>query len=90
MLAGGGITYNAGMSGATSLRDLADGVDVEARAQRLYREDGYGWALEQTDALRRRDVDAIDWENVSEEIDPWERARSASGPRTAVRRSFTS
>ena len=51
------------------MRDLAAGVDVETRAQRLYHEDGYGWAMEQADALRRRDVDAIDWRNVSEEIE---------------------
>ena len=63
------IAYNAGMVRATSLRDLAGGVEGETHAQRLYREDGYGWAMEQADALRRRDVDAIDWENVSEEIE---------------------
>ena len=54
------------MPGTTSIRELAAG---ETRAQRLYREDGYGWAIEQADALRRRDVGAIDWENVSEEIE---------------------
>lgn len=57
------------MAGATSLRDLAAEGGGETSVQRLYREDGYGWALEQASALRRRDIDAIDWENVSEEIE---------------------
>ena len=57
------------MSGATSLRDLAAGVGGETRAQRLYREDAWSWAQEQAGALRRRDVAAIDWENVIEEIE---------------------
>ena len=64
-----GIAYNAGMAGATSLRDLAAGVGGETRAQRLYDEDFWTWTQEQAGALRRRDVDAIDWENVIEEIE---------------------
>ena len=39
------------------------------RAAELYHSDGYTWAIEQADALRRRDLDAIDWENVIEEIE---------------------
>lgn len=35
----------------------------------LYWKDSYSWALEQADALRRRDFDAVDWENVIEEIE---------------------
>ena len=62
------IPYNAGMAGAASLRELAAGGG-RTRAQRLYREDGWSWSREQADALRRRDVDAIDWENVVEEIE---------------------
>ncbi len=54
---------------ATSLRDLAAEASGGTRAQRLYREDGWTWAQEQADALRRRDVDAIDWDNVIEEIE---------------------
>ena len=64
-----GIAYNAGMAGATSLRDLAAGVDGETRAQRLYWQDAWSWSREQADALRRRDIGAIDWENVIEEIE---------------------
>ena len=63
------IAYNAGMAGATSLRDLAAGVGGETRAQRLYDEDFWAWTQEQAGALRRRDLDAIDWENVIEEIE---------------------
>ncbi len=36
---------------------------------RLYDIDGYTWARQQAAALRRRDIDAIDWENVSEELE---------------------
>ena len=39
------------------------------RAQRLYDEDTWAWAQDQAEALRRRDVAAIDWENVIEEIE---------------------
>ena len=39
------------------------------RAQRLYDEDAWTWAQDQAEALRRRDVAAIDWENVIEEIE---------------------
>ena len=57
------------MAGATSLRDLAAGVDEVVRPQRTYRADFWSWTQEQAAALRRRDVDAIDWENVIEEIE---------------------
>lgn len=35
----------------------------------LYETDGYAWGLQQAAALRARDLDAIDWENVAEEIE---------------------
>ena len=57
------------MAGATSLRELAAGATGGTRSQRLYREDAWTWAKEQAGALRRRDVAAIDWENVIEEIE---------------------
>ena len=41
----------------------------QTRAAELYRSDGYTWAIEQADALRRRDLAAIDWDNVVEEIE---------------------
>ena len=46
-------------------------LDSEAagRARRLYLDDAWAWSRDQADALRRRDVDAIDWENVIEEIE---------------------
>ena len=39
------------------------------RGEELYCSDGYSWAMQQADALRRRDLDAVDWENVIEEIE---------------------
>lgn len=41
----------------------------EPLTDQLYWKDSYSWALEQADALRRRDFDAIDWENLIEEIE---------------------
>ena len=40
----------------------------------LYRRDGWSWARQQADALRRRDLQAIDWDNVIEEIESVGRA----------------
>ena len=34
----------------------------------LYHSDPYAWSVEQSDALRRRDFAAVDWDNVIEEI----------------------
>ncbi len=34
-----------------------------------YERDGYGWAMAQAEAIRARRLDAIDWENVAEEIE---------------------
>ena len=45
-----------------------------ATAAELYRYDGYAWAQQQAEALRRRDLGAIDWENVIEEIEAVGRA----------------
>jgi len=35
----------------------------------LYNRDHYTWAKRQADALSRRDFDAVDWENITEEIE---------------------
>ena len=69
-LSGRPVAYNAGMA-ATSMKDLA----AEAAAPSgLYRRDGYAWAKQQAEALRRRDLRAIDWDNVIEEIEAVGRA----------------
>ena len=39
--------------------------------------DGYAWAKQQAEALRRRNMEAIDWENVIEEIEAGGRAEPA-------------
>ena len=36
---------------------------------RHYRNDFYGWTRDQADALRRRSVNEIDWDNLLEEIE---------------------
>ena len=40
----------------------------------LYDRDGFAWAKQQAEALRRRDLEAIDWHNVIEEIESVGRA----------------
>ena len=36
---------------------------------RLYKSDFYGWTQDQADALRRRSLNEIDWDNLLEEIE---------------------
>ena len=36
---------------------------------RLYHDDFYGWALDQVDALRRRSLNEIDWDNLLDEVE---------------------
>ena len=40
-----------------------------ARGRDLYREDPWTWARAQAAAMKRRDIKAIDWDNVIEEIE---------------------
>lgn len=42
---------------------------LSREAAELYVSDAYSWAMQQADALRRGDLDAVDWENVIEEIE---------------------
>lgn len=42
---------------------------TEPGTHELYLKDSYAWALKQAAALRRRDFDAVDWENVTREIE---------------------
>lgn len=39
------------------------------RRPELYHSDEFSWAMQQAEALRRRNFDAIDWDNVIEEIE---------------------
>ena len=50
----------------------------QAPAAELYHSDGYTWAIEQADALRRRDFNAVDWDNVIEEIEDLSRSEERS------------
>ena len=64
------------MSSSSLIAAAARQVDASTS---LYDRDGFAWAKQQAAALRRRDLEAIDWENVIEEIegvgraeqDPW-------------------
>ena len=44
------------------------------QAVELYVSDTYSWAMQQADALRRRDPNDVDWDNVIEEIESVGRA----------------
>lgn len=45
-------------------------------AKTLYETDAYTWGLKQSDALRRRAVEEIDWDNVAEEIEDVSRSEA--------------
>ena len=47
---------------------------TETGNESLYARDGYAWSKQQADALRRQDLEAIDWDNVIEEIEAVGRA----------------
>ncbi|MDE0125229.1 MAG: DUF29 domain-containing protein [Bryobacterales bacterium] len=57
------------MPGLASARESAAAAVGDTRAQRLYWDDVWTWSREQAAALRRRDLEAVDWENVIEEIE---------------------
>ena len=50
---------------------VAGTTQLEQRSQEngLYDRDHYMWTMQQADALRRGDFDAVDWENVTREIE---------------------
>ena len=64
--------YNAG--GWNMSSPISAPPKPSAAPDDLYRRDGYSWSLQQAEALRRRDLAAIDWENVIEEIESVGRA----------------
>jgi len=73
-LEGRAIAYNAGMA-ATSAKELAAAAaGGSARNRGLYDRDFWGWTQEQAAALGRRDFEAIDWDNVIEEVETLGRA----------------
>ena len=44
-------------------------LQQEAETGGLYERDFYSWAVEQGEALKRRDLNALDWDNLIEEIE---------------------
>ena len=48
----------------------------EREMDELYWRDSYSWAMQQADALRRRDFAGVDWENVIEEIEDLARSEA--------------
>ena len=60
------------MSSSSLIAEAARRVDASTS---LYDRDLNAWARQQTEALRRRDLEAIDWENVVEEMDGLRRAQ---------------
>ena len=43
-------------------------IQQDRQTNDLYERDFYSWSMQQADALKRRDFNAVDWENVIEEI----------------------
>ena len=43
-------------------------IQQDGQTNGLYERDFYSWSMQQADALKRRDFNAVDWENVIEEI----------------------
>ena len=58
----------------SSLPLIAEPPGAAAEQASLYDRDGYAWARQQAEALRRRNLEAIDWDNVIEEIETVGRA----------------
>ena len=67
--------YNAGGCCMSSSSLIAEPQGRAAASTSLYDRDLNAWARQQTEALRRRDLEAIDWENVVEEMDGLRRAQ---------------
>ena len=67
--------YNAGGCLMASSSLIAEPLGRTGAASVLYDRDLNAWAKQQTEALRRRDLEAIDWENVVEEMDGLRRAQ---------------
>ena len=67
--------YNAGGCCMSSSSLIAEPQGRAAASTSLYDRDLNAWARQQTEALRRRDMEAIDWENVVEEMDGLRRAQ---------------
>ncbi len=53
-------------------------VAAEPEAYPDYEADGYGWAMAQGALLRQRRFDAIDWDNVAEEIETMGRSERSA------------
>ena len=66
------MAYNARRSNMASL--TPDLIGPRVGEASLYQRDGWSWAKQQAEALRRRDLQAIDWDNVIEEIESVGRA----------------
>ena len=67
-----GLRYNPGGRNMSSL--ISELPRPNTKSSNLYQRDGYSWALQQAEALRRRDLEQIDWDNVIEEIEGSARA----------------
>jgi Domain of unknown function DUF29 len=53
-------------------------VSIKPAASPAYDKDGYGWAMAQGKLLRERRFEAIDWDNVAEEIETMGRSERSA------------
>ena len=74
-----GMAYNARMPAAAR-----ESTQSAPAPPSLYETDLYSWTREQAAALRRRDAAAIDWDNVTEEIESLGRSEVKAWTSTAA------
>ena len=62
------------------MRTVAGILDTQqpTEPENLYDRDFYTWARQQANALKQRNFTAIDWENITEEIEALVRAEESS------------
>jgi len=60
------------------MKELAAGATSGQRERRLYDRDFWAWTQEQAGALRGRDLGAIDWDNLIEEVETLGRSESGA------------
>ena len=68
------IGYNPAGCSMYSSSLITEPLGAAAEPASLYRRDPYAWANRQAEALRRRELEAADWDNVIEEIESVGRA----------------
>ena len=54
-------------------------IQQDRQTNGLYERDFYSWSMQQADALKSRDFNAVDWDNVIEEIEDLGKTQQHNG-----------